>query len=228
MAQPRPAKRVVQVVGFTAAWMGALFGSAGTLDWARGWIFTILYAGGMTAIGVVMKRRNPELMEARAKLRRKDTKGFDKIFLAIFLPLTYVQPVVAGLEVVRFHRSGMPEEFLYVGIVLLLPAMALIGWTMAVNRHAETTVRIQTDRGHTVVDSGPYRFVRHPMYLGSNVMYIASGLTLGSIWALAVAGVILLLFIWRTAMEDRTLRRELPGYEEYAARTRFRLVPGIW
>jgi protein-S-isoprenylcysteine O-methyltransferase Ste14 len=104
----------------------------------------------------------------------------------------------------------------------------LIGWTLAVNRHAEATVRIQTDRGHTVVTSGPYQFVRHPMYTGAMVMYVATGLVLGSIWALALAGILVGLFLWRTVMEDRTLRRELDGYEEYAAQTRYRLVPGVW
>jgi protein-S-isoprenylcysteine O-methyltransferase Ste14 len=224
----RTAKRLIQTLMFTAIWLAALFGSAGTFDWTRGWTYAALYVGGMGALGAIIRKTNPDLIEARAKIRRKDTKAFDKVFLAIFLPLTLVQPAVAGLDAVRFHWSSMPDEFLYVGTALLLPAMALIGWTMAVNRYAETTVRIQTDRGHTVVDRGPYRFVRHPMYVGAMVMYVATALILGSFWALAVAGVIVLLFIWRTAMEDLTLRRELAGYEEYAARTRYRLLPGVW
>jgi len=228
MPLSRSAKRTVQLVVFVSAWLLSLFGSAGRWDWTRGWIYAVLYGGGMTLIGVVIRRANPELLEARARIRRKDTKPFDKVFIAIYFPLTLVQPAVAGLDVVRFGWSEMPESTIYAGIPLLLVGMALIGWTMLVNRHAETTVRIQHDRGHTVVDRGPYRFVRHPMYVGANLMHVGTALVLGSWWALAVAGVILLLFIWRTAMEDRTLRRELPGYEDYAARTRFRLLPGVW
>jgi protein-S-isoprenylcysteine O-methyltransferase Ste14 len=107
-------------------------------------------------------------------------------------------------------------------------AMALITWAMMANPHAETTVRIQTDRDHKAVTSGPYRIVRHPMYVGAILMYPAAALMFGSMWALAISGLIAILFVWRTALEDRTLRRELPGYEEFAALTRYRLIPGLW
>ena len=99
---------------------------------------------------------------------------------------------------------------------------------MVVNPYAESSVRIQTDRGQTVVTSGPYRFVRHPMYVGIILMSLANPLVWGSAWALAMSGVLILLFLWRTAKEDQTLRRELPGYDEYAAQTRYRLLPGVW
>ena len=104
----------------------------------------------------------------------------------------------------------------------------MVTWSLAANRHAESTVRIQTDRGHQVVTGGPYRYVRHPMYVGAIPMYFAVALILGSIWAMAVAVVIAIFFVIRTALEDRTLRHELAGYEEFTARTRYRLVPGIW
>jgi protein-S-isoprenylcysteine O-methyltransferase Ste14 len=182
----------------------------------------------MAAVGLIVRRFNAPLMEARAKWRREDTKRFDKVFLAVFLPLTFIQPAVAGLDAVRFGWSSMPFGLMYAGAVLFALAMVLIAWTMAVNRYAETSVRIQTDRGHTVIASGPYRAVRHPMYVGAILMYVATPLILGSVWALAVSGLMIVLFIWRTALEDRTLRRELSGYEAYAARTRYRLLPGLW
>jgi protein-S-isoprenylcysteine O-methyltransferase Ste14 len=167
-------------------------------------------------------------MEARAKWRRKDTKRFDKVFLAAFIPLGFILPLVAGFDAVRFRWSSMPFGFVYTGAILFALAMAVIAWTMAVNRYAEATVRIQEDRGHTVVTSGPYRIVRHPMYVGAVLMYVATPLVLGSVWALAVTGLLVALLIWRTAMEDQTLRRELSGYGDYAARTRYRLLPGLW
>jgi protein-S-isoprenylcysteine O-methyltransferase Ste14 len=116
----------------------------------------------------------------------------------------------------------------YPGVIVFALAMALVGWTLAVNRHAETTVRIQTDRGHAVVTWGPYRFVRHPMYVGAIFMYAGTPLVWGSVAALGISSAIILLFVWRTVLEDRMLQRELPGYVEYAARTRFRLIPGLW
>jgi len=129
---------------------------------------------------------------------------------------------------VRYHWSSMPFVFVYVGAILFALAMVLIAWVMVVNPFAETSVRIQTDRGHTVITSGPYRIVRHPMYLGAILMYTATSLVWGSVWALALAAVMTGLMIWRTSREDRTLRQELAGYEEYSSRTRYRLLPGLW
>jgi protein-S-isoprenylcysteine O-methyltransferase Ste14 len=221
-------RRAIQVIVYTIGWLAMLFGAAGRLDWARGWIFAALFIVGMGVMGVVVKRVNPDLLEARAKWRRKDTKPFDKVFLAVFLPLSTIHPAIAALDAVRFGWSEMAGWWMWVGIALFLPAMVLMGWSMVANRHAETTVRIQTDREHKVVNHGPYRYVRHPMYVGAIVMYLASALILGSEWALVVAGMIAALFVWRTALEDRTLRRELAGYEEFATQTRYRLVPGVW
>jgi protein-S-isoprenylcysteine O-methyltransferase Ste14 len=222
------ARKAIRMAASPVLWIVALFGGAGSLNWSRGWISVAMYVVGMLAIGLVVRRYNAPVMEARSQWRRADTKPFDKFFLGVLFPLVFLQPVVAGLDAVRFHWSSMPFETVYVGAALFAPAMALIAWTLAVNRHAETSVRIQTDRGHTVVSSGPYRVVRHPMYVGAILMYAATPLFWGSVWASAISGLLIALFVWRTALEDRTLRRELPGYEEYARRTRDRLLPGLW
>jgi protein-S-isoprenylcysteine O-methyltransferase Ste14 len=209
-------------------WIAAVFGSAGRLDWVRGWICVIAYILAMSTAAVLIKLKNPTLLEARANWRHKDTKSFDKVFLRLFAPLIVVQPAIAGLDAVRFHWSSMPFATVYAGTALYAAATAIIGWTMTVNPFAEATVRIQTERGHKTVTTGPYRIVRHPMYVGAILMYIGAALIFGSMWALAVGGLIAALFIWRTAMEDRTLRNELPGYEQFAAVTRYRLLPGVW
>jgi protein-S-isoprenylcysteine O-methyltransferase Ste14 len=224
----RPVRRLLRMAASPALWIAALFGGAGRLDWVRGWIAVALYIAGMAAAGLVVHRLNAPVMEARAKWRHKDTKRFDKLFLGVYLPLVFVQPALAGIDVVRFHWSALPLWLAYAGSVLFALALALIAWTLAVNQYAESSVRIQTDRGHSVVDSGPYRTVRHPMYVGAILMYLATPLILGSVWALALTAIMIALFIWRTALEDRTLRRELTGYEEYAARTPYRLLPGVW
>lgn len=211
------------------AWfIGTLWLAAGRLDWIRGWIWVAIAVLTMTSVGVIVQRLNPALLEQRTKWRRKDTKRFDKIFLAAYAPLILFQPALAALDAERYRWTAMPFAFVYAGVALFVVAAVLILWVLLVNPFAETCVRIQTDRGHRVITTGPYRFVRHPMYVGMIAMYFGTPLILGSVWALALSVVIAGLVVWRTALEDRTLRRELGGYEEYAARTRYRLAPGIW
>jgi protein-S-isoprenylcysteine O-methyltransferase Ste14 len=221
-------RRLVQITATFAWWIGSLFVSAGRLNWVQGWISVALSVIGMTAVGLLVRRYNPSLMDARAKWRHKDTKSFDKVFLALYLPLVSIQPAVAGLDAVRFRWSSISFGFVYIGSILFAMAIVLIGWVMAVNPYAETSVRIQTDRGHCVVTSGPYRIVRHPMYVGAILMYLGTPLVWGSVWALVLGALIVALLIWRTAREDSTLRQELSGYEEFTTRTRYRLFPGLW
>jgi protein-S-isoprenylcysteine O-methyltransferase Ste14 len=222
------AARITQQVLFNLLWIAILFGSAGTLDWLRGWIFVGLSCIAMAVLGLVMKKFNPGLIEARARFRHANTKGFDRIIMALYLPLILIQPAIAGIDAVRFHWTSMPFWCVYAGGALMIPTFALVAWTFAVNPFAETTVRIQTERGQKVIDFGPYRFVRHPMYVAIILIHVAGPLVQGSLWALALAVPIAILFVVRTALEDRALRDELPGYDAYTARTRYRLVPGIW
>jgi protein-S-isoprenylcysteine O-methyltransferase Ste14 len=228
--QPKPsaARRLAQVVVTYIWFIASLFIAAGRWDWVRGWISVGLSVVGMTAMGLIVQRYNPELLAQRARWRRKDTKHFDKVFMALYLPLVSLHPAVAGLDAVRFHWSSMPFAFVYVGAAMFVTSLVMIGCVMVVNPYAETSVRIQTDRGQTVVTTGPYRFVRHPMYVGTILMGVANPLLWGSVWALVVSAVIILLFVWRTTREDQTLRQELAGYEEYATNTRYRLWPGVW
>ena len=211
-----------------AWWLTALFGSAGQLTWNRGWICTVLYLGAMNASRAVLKKLNPGLLKEREIGVRKDTKSFDKLLLHLLLSLTIVLPVVAGLDAARFNWAPMPFWTIYPGIALFAVSAILVTWVLVKNPHAESSVRIQGDRGHTVVASGPYRFVRHPMYVGLILLYASMALILGSMWTLAVVALITILLLWRTALEERTLRQELPGYQEYTAVTRYRLMPGIW
>jgi protein-S-isoprenylcysteine O-methyltransferase Ste14 len=219
---------LVQGLGQMALWTALLFIGAGTLHWIRGWICTAVYFVSMTMTGMVIHHFNHDLIQARSKWRRKDTQPFDKIFIAIFIPLTFIQVAMAGLDAVRFGWSHMPLWTLYPGFAIFLVGIAVVTWTMALNPYAETTVRIQYDRGHTVISSGPYRIVRHPMYVGSILMYPGTALMLGSKWALLLSAMMALLLVVRTALEDETLRRELAGYEQYAVMTRYRLIPGVW
>lgn len=217
-----------QVLPLFAWWLVSLFGSAGQLTWKRGWICTIFYLGGMVTSRAVLNKLNPNLLEQRQRAIREDTKPFDKILLRLILSLTIVQPVIAGLDTVRFHWAPMPFWTVYPGMSFFAISAILITWALVQNPHADSSVRIETDYDHSVVASGPYRYVRHPMYAGLILLHASIALILGSMWTLGLAVLLLLLFLWRTVLEDLTLRRELPGYEEYTNVTRYRLMPGIW
>jgi hypothetical protein len=138
--KPRTIRRLLQIVATFACWIGALFVSAGRLHWVRGWISVAFWVVGMTAVGLIIRHYNASIFEARAKWRHKDTKRFDKIFLAVYLPLVFFQPVLAGLDAVRFRWSSMPFAFVYIGALFFVVAMVLIGWVLSVNPFAETTV----------------------------------------------------------------------------------------
>jgi protein-S-isoprenylcysteine O-methyltransferase Ste14 len=204
-----------------------LFASAGRVDWARAWVYVSAVLLGELLTAAALRAVNPEILARRGSMSA-DAKTYDRVFVVLWLVLALVTPVVAGLDVGRSGDARVPLAGMYVGLVVMLLAYLLGAWAMAVNEHFELLVRIQMDRGHRVVTSGPYRIVRHPGYLAAIVGALASPLILGSLWAFAPVVASALLFSVRTALEDRTLREELAGYEEYAARTRHRLLPGIW
>jgi protein-S-isoprenylcysteine O-methyltransferase Ste14 len=151
------------------------------------------------------------------------------ILEAVFLlPTMLAIPIVAALDDGRYHWSHLPWWVCVLGYTLVIAGMAGVTWAEAVNKFVEPTVRIQTDRGHKVIDTGPYAIVRYPGYVSSFLAFIGMALALGSLLALIPAVVSCLLLVVRTALEDRTLQAELPGYKEYAQRVRYRLVPGVW
>ena len=223
----RPAhQRFVTVLLATAVWGGILFASAGRIDWWRGWIELGLFLGCLIVTGVIVARKNPEVLNQRV-MKHPYTKPFDKVVGPLYTLLNVALAVVAGLDAGGFGYSTGAET-LYIGAALFLAGNVPSVRAMAVNPFLETTVRIQTDRGHKVVAAGPYAFVRHPMYVGIILQSLATPLVLGSRWAFVPAGLAVVLFVVRTALEDRTLRRELPGYEAFTQNARYRLLPGVF
>lgn len=218
---------LLKVVLQYAFMCGVLLVSAGTFRWTRAWVYCALGVFCFLVNAWVVQKKNPRLIQERHK-KREDTKPFDKILTAIIALVIMAMYVVAGLDAVRYGWSLLPVSLLYLGIVLHVLGMAAMGWAMSINPYVEKTVRIQTDRDQRVVTVGPYGIVRHPMYIGMIFLGLGFPLIAGSAWSFVPLGVYIFLFILRTALEDRTLRRELPGYEEYAQRTRFRLLPGLW
>ena len=159
---------------------------------------------------------------------RAGTKKWDKAILAVLVgagPLVLF--IVAGLDF-RRHGSRFGPAAIVAGLAVALIGLAVTAMAMHANRFFSTTVRIQTERGHAVVSSGPYAIVRHPGYVGMFLSYAAMPFAIGSAWALWPTMPLLVLLLVRTGLEDRTLRAELPGYAEYAARIRYRLLPGLW
>ena len=206
---------------------GVLFGAAGTIAWRRGWIYL-----GMTLLILLASRVALFLTDPAAAIQRskrvKPALPFDKLFYALSTPLLLVLLVVAGLDAERFGWSYLPMNWTWVGSCAFLFFAGFSIWPLLANPHFEAVVRIQEDRGHKVVDIGPYRIVRHPGYSAGIFVNLFTPLILGSLYAFIPAGIMVVLYVYRTANEDRFLRRKLEGYEEYTKRTRYRLLPGIW
>ncbi len=204
-----------------------LFVPAGTVAWFRGWLFFVVMLGMMFPIYRYLRRVNPEVITARIS-HHEGTKRWDRVLMAFFYPSIMAIPIMAALDDGRFHWLPVPWWVCGIGYLFLLAGMLGATWAESVNKFFERTVRIQTDRGHRVIDTGPYAIIRHPGYLSAYLIFVGMSLALGSVWALIPAFVSCVVLVVRTVLEDRMLQEELPGYREYAQRIRFRLLPGIW
>ena len=227
-ARMGPVAGAIRLVAGTAALAALLFATAGTVAWPAAWAYLATITAVMIVYGVILVRVQPELIEERRN-PPADAKKWDKPFVVI---VGMVGPValllLAGLDH-RFRWSApTPPWPQAAGLFAVAAGGMLTNYAVAANRFFSAIVRIQRDRGHHVIDAGPYRYVRHPGYAGSIVHMIGVSFALGSRVALAGAISFCLVLAVRTALEDRTLRRELDGYEEYARRVRFRLLPGVW
>jgi protein-S-isoprenylcysteine O-methyltransferase Ste14 len=205
---------------------GLVFVLARGLEWKLGWIYVGIFAATLAINLACLLSWNPELIRRRARLG-KETKTWDKVWLVLFAPVVMAVFVVAVLEA-RGGVSSAPGAAWLLGLAIFVPGWALAIWSMVANPFFEKTVRIQTDHGHRVIDTGPYAYVRHPGYVGFVGWMLSTPLLLASAWAFVPALLAVVLLVIRTALEDRTLHAELPGYAEYAARVRFRLIPGVW
>jgi len=220
-------KRIVALFVLILVMDLLLFVPAGTLDWPAAWVFSALYTAFLLVYAVWGTLRAPELMKERSQVA-ENVKIWDKVIIAIYTVLLLATLVVAGLDVGRFQWSRMAVAWQIIALGGMFLAGAIIFWTILTNAYLGRMVRIQEDRGHQVVTGGPYRYVRHPMYVGIILLLPCVALFLGSWWAFIPGSLIAILFVIRTALEDRTLQAELPGYAEYAQRVRYRLLPGVW
>jgi protein-S-isoprenylcysteine O-methyltransferase Ste14 len=202
---------------------------SGRWDWPEAWIYAIVSSLTFIISRVLAGRRHPDLIVERGRfLEAKDTKPWDKILAPLVGLGSILILVAAGLDKYYGWSGGFSSGTKLVALSVLLLSYTFSSWALLENRFFSGTVRIQHERGHHVISSGPYRSVRHPGYAGAIWGYLAIPVLLDSTWAFLPALFLIASLILRTALEDRTLQAELPGYKEYARRTRYRLLPGIW
>ena len=220
-------KSLVRGVVDLAILGGVLFGIAGRVDWPAAWLITLVFTGHLVLSEWWLCRHDPELLKERLTTAsnvphwdRLIARG-NRIVLLIFL-------ATAALDAGRFGWSAMPTIVRAIGTAALVAAVGVIWWCAVANHFLSARFRIQSERGHTVVQHGPYRFVRHPLYAARVILVTGAALTLGAWIALVPAALNAVLLVLRTLLEDRMLTTELPGYREYAKHVPERLVPGQW
>lgn len=230
--QPEPGlnadgrRRLVQVFATVLIYAVLLFVPAGTLRWPAAWVYLLLYLGSILTFGMYIARRHPQVVNERGR-PSEQTKPFDRLFGRLYFVVALSIYIVAGLDY-RFDWSAMPLALQIIGFAMQVPGAIMPYWVMLVNAYAATTVRVELDRGQTVVTTGPYAIVRHPMYSGMVLSALFFPLAMGSWWTYIPVLLAVALVIWRTANEDEALHNELPGYRAYAEQTRYRLLPGLW
>ncbi len=204
-----------------------LFFSAGRIDYWQGVIYVIIGLI-MGTLNYTVLKPDSELLTERTK-PGKGSKKWDKIILGLSFLLTITMFIIAGLDSGRYHWSpDFHWSLSLIGIIFTASGQLLFLLAQKQNKFFSSTVRIQTDRGHTVCDTGLYRIVRHPAYLGSIIQSIGFPLLFGSLWSILPISLLIVLHITRTHLEDKTLIKELKGYPEYSSKTRYKIVPYIW
>ena len=220
-------KSLVRGVVDLALLGGVLFGIAGRVDWPAAWFVVLLFTGHLVLSGWLLLRHDPELLIERLTTA-SNVPRWDRLIARGNRIVLLMLLATAALDAGRFGWSAMPIVVRVIGTAAVVASIGVVYWCAAANRFLSARSRIQSERGHTVVQHGPYRFVRHPLYASRIVQITGLALTLGSWIALVPAVLNALLLAVRTLLEDRMLTTELPGYREYAKHVPERLVPGLW
>ncbi len=222
------AKLLLQTLIWIAAMGALLFVPAGTLHWPAAWVFLGTFAILGTAGGLWLAKTDPALLAERMRpTMQSGQPSADKKFMLVFGFVVLIWFLAIGLDQ-RMHASRVPLELQALGLAMLLLSTGFSMWVLRENSFAAPVVKLQTERGHRVVSTGPYAFVRHPMYSGAVVFFVGAPLLLGSWWGVAMSPLFAVLFAIRSGIEERALIAGLPGYADYTMRVRYRLVPGLW
>lgn len=218
---------VTRMTVFLAVSTTLLFLIAGDWRWSGGWWYLGLQIVSMTLKGFLLIAARPELQERREK-PGEGTQVWDRVLSPLMAFSTLIISFVSALG---YRLAGQWELALWLRLLAIVVATAgylITLWAMRRNAFFEGSVRLQSDQDHQVVSDGPYRMVRHPGYLGVTIYNLAVPVVLESVWGFVAVAFYFIILIWRTALEDRFLRENLPGYAEFAKQTRWRLFPGIW
>jgi protein-S-isoprenylcysteine O-methyltransferase Ste14 len=207
--------------------MAILFLPAGTLNWPEAWIFIAVYLLFGILISNWLLINDPQLLEKRMS-REKPKKRWDKLIVSGIVVVTFPLFIVPGFDAVRYQWSKVNVLIEAIGFAGFALSFYIVFLTMKENTYLSKIVEVQVDRGHEVVTTGPYQYVRHPMYFGLIILFFSMPLALGSLYGLVPGLILTILIALRTHFEDKTLHEELPGYREYAEATRYRLLPGLW
>jgi protein-S-isoprenylcysteine O-methyltransferase Ste14 len=206
----------------------SLFLAAGTLAWPAGWAFLLLFFGSLGWLILWLARHNPTLLKERMALSQPDQKAWDKVIYLLLYVVSIFWLILMSLDAVRFHWSLVPLWLQIAGVLLLLCSFYLFYRTFRENSYLSPVVRLQKDRGQTVISTGPYQYVRHPMYSAFLLFVPGTALLLGSWYGLLGGLLLIILFGRRAVLEERTLRDELQGYAAYMTKVKYRLVPYVW
>ncbi|WP_407169545.1 methyltransferase family protein [Bradyrhizobium sp. ORS 111] len=221
-------KVLLQNIFFVVGMGALLFASAGTMQWPGAWTYLVVSAVLGPACGLWLAKVDPGLLAERMRLTaREEQPAADKYFMLVLIALVVIWLVAMGLDR-RFDGANAGVTLMLLGVVLYLVSMMLILWVFRTNSFAAPVVKVQPERDHRVISTGPYAVVRHPMYGSVMLFFIGVPLMLGTWWGLAFVPVFFLMFAVRTRIEERTLVAGLPGYADYATRVRYRLIPGLW
>jgi protein-S-isoprenylcysteine O-methyltransferase Ste14 len=214
-------------IALSILYVALIFVAAGTIRWPRLWFFLGFYVTTTSAFVIWLKKRDPGLLKERMTVKT-DVKKWDKTIIRVYTALLFFMFLLAPLDAVRFHWSRVPPIVQWLAFAGILVSCGIVFWAFRENTFLSGFVRIQADRGHVVCTTGPYRFVRHPMYVAVILIVLCLPFFLGSLYSLIPAALIAALFVLRTSLEDQTLRKELPGYSEYAGEVRWKLLPKLW
>ena len=220
---PRIAASLAGVIAFAVAW----FWIAGRANWVQGWVFLVSFVVFSSVLALRLARSDPDLVTERSH-RAENVEPWDRVVITCYTVLMFALLILSALDSGRCSWSAVPSWVQILSWVPLCVGAGMIWHVMSVNAYLSSWARIQDDRGHVVVRRGLYRHVRHPMYLGIIIVFACVPLVLGSWWSLIPGLAIIGLFVYRTAREDRMLLDGLPGYHEYAAVVRYRLLPRVW
>ena len=224
-----PVRAVVQAILVVVAAPFIPMIISGAWGWPEAWLYAITSILAFAISRIFVRRRHPDLIAERARfMEAKDTKSWDKILAPLLGIGSILILVAAGLDKYYGGSPAFSPGTKIVAFVMIFLGYAFSSWALVENRFFSGTVRIQSERGHHVVSTGPYRFVRHPGYAGGLLGYLFIPVLLDSVLAFVPAILLGIVMVVRTALEDTTLQAELPGYKEFAAKTRYRLLPGLW